>query len=131
MKRKRTRARRHRQGWRRLRARWRALPGVARALLAVVLLCALGIAYQVMRKPTELLGVVPSSTKSPSSTWSAYGALFREHSTDVVPPELLAALVQVESAGRSVRAHLPGAGAGAGIPSRCTARPPVQWDSCR
>ena len=72
---------------------------MARALLAVGLLCALAITYQLLRKPTETLAVVPTSAKMPSSTWSAYGALFREYSTDIVRPELLAALVQVETAG--------------------------------
>jgi hypothetical protein len=42
---------------------------------------------------------VPTSAKVPSSTWATYGALFREYSTDAVRPELLAALVQVETAG--------------------------------
>jgi hypothetical protein len=90
--------RRRRRGWRPL-ARWRSLPPAVRALLVFGLLCALAIAYQVFRKPTEVLAVVPASPKSPPSTWTAYGALFREYSTDVVRPELLAALVQVETAG--------------------------------
>ena len=56
--------------------------------------------YQVARKPTELLGLfVPSARKVPAETWKAYAGLFREHSTPLVGPELLAALVQVESAG--------------------------------
>ncbi len=70
-----------------------------RALLALAVALALTTAYQVLRKPTELFAVVPTGAKTPRSTWSAYGALFREHSTDLVTPELLAALVQVESAG--------------------------------
>jgi len=57
------------------------------------------VAYQVARKPTEVFAVVPSGPKSTSRTWAAYGALFREDATDVVAPELLAALVQVESGG--------------------------------
>jgi len=56
--------------------------------------------WQTVRKPTEILGLVaPRGPKAPRSTWSEYGALFREHSTDLIRPELLAALVQVESAG--------------------------------
>jgi hypothetical protein len=55
--------------------------------------------YQVVRKPTELFGVVPPLTKAPRMTWSAYGPLFRRYSTDLVSPELLAALVQAESTG--------------------------------
>jgi hypothetical protein len=69
-------------------------------LLAVVSLAAVNFAYQVIRKPTELLGLVaPASPKLPGDTWSEYGELFEEHSTELVRPELLAALVQVESAG--------------------------------
>ena len=85
--------------WRRLAAGWRALPGRARVLLALTVLAVLALSYQVLKKPTELLGVVPTAAKGPSSTWSAYGALFRENATDLVTPELLAALVQVETAG--------------------------------
>ncbi len=56
--------------------------------------------YQMARKPNELLGLLlPRAAKAPSETWRAYGGLFREHSTPAVAPELLAALVQVESAG--------------------------------
>lgn len=53
-----------------------------------------------IRKPTELLAPVSDAlTKTPSETWSAYGDLFRRYSTPSVPPELLAALAQTESAG--------------------------------
>ena len=91
---------RPRTWWRRLAAGWRALrPRWARVLVGLTVLAVLALFYQVLKKPTELLGVVPTAAKGPSSTWSAYGALFRENATDVVTPELLAALVQVESAG--------------------------------
>jgi hypothetical protein len=99
MKRRPTSARRRHRWWRRLPASWRALPPVARALLALAVLAGLTVAYQVVRKPTELLAVVPTSAKAPATTWSTYGFLFRQHSTDLVSPELLAALVQAESAG--------------------------------
>jgi hypothetical protein len=75
------------------------MPGPMRMVLALVVLATVALTYQVVKKPTELLGVVPTATKGPSSTWEAYGDLFRENATDVVAPELLAALVQVESAG--------------------------------
>lgn len=69
-------------------------------LLAIASLAAVNFTYQVVRKPTELLGLVaPSSAKLPEATWAEYGELFEEHATDLVDPELLAALVQVESAG--------------------------------
>jgi hypothetical protein len=69
-------------------------------LLALASLAAVNFAYQVVRKPTELLGLVaPASPKLPEATWAEYGGLFEEHATDLVEAELLAALVQVESAG--------------------------------
>jgi hypothetical protein len=65
-----------------------------------LLVCAADVAYQVARKPTEILGLVaPSAAKSPESTWEDYGRLFDAHSTEIVSPALLAALAQVESAG--------------------------------
>ena len=75
------------------------MPRAAGVASALAVLAALTVAYQVVRKPTELFAVVPSSTKGTRATWAAYGALFREHATDVVTPELLAALAQAESAG--------------------------------
>jgi hypothetical protein len=87
--------------------RWRAWLDAARRWprtvwipLAIAAIVALGVAYQVARKPTELLGAVaPSTTKTPESTWRAYGPLFGAHATEVVTPQLLAALAQTESAG--------------------------------
>jgi hypothetical protein len=68
--------------------------------LAATALAGATFAYQVARKPTELLSLaVPSAPKPPAATWAEYGPLFEAHSTDIVPPELLAALVQQESAG--------------------------------
>jgi hypothetical protein len=40
--------------------------------------------------------------KSPAETWRSYGRLFKEHSTAVISPALLAALAQVEGAGNPV-----------------------------
>jgi hypothetical protein len=69
-------------------------------LAGITALALVNLAYQIVRKPTELLGLVaPSSAKTPEATWSEYGPLFLEHSTEIMSPELLAALVQVESAG--------------------------------
>ena len=95
MRRRPARTRRRGRGWRRAR-----LPLAAWILPALVALALVNFAVQVIRKPTELLGlVVPTSAKSPAETWSEYGPLFREHATEVVSPALLAALVQVESSG--------------------------------
>ena len=58
---------------------------------------------QVWRKPSEMFFPVGQRlVKSPASTWREYGPLFREHSTPVMTPELLAALAQVEGAGNPV-----------------------------
>ncbi len=81
----------------------RKLPRLPLALavaLAAAGLFTANVLFQMVRKPTEILGlVVPTSPKPPRSTWSEYAPLFREHATEIVRPELLAALVQVESAG--------------------------------
>jgi hypothetical protein len=74
--------------------------GVAMLLAVVVLV---NIAYQTMRKPTELFVLVGNALdKDPSETWRQYGPLFRKHSTATITPELLAALAQVESSGNPV-----------------------------
>ncbi len=80
---------------------WRARPPRAAWLLvAVAAIAVADVAYQLAHKPTDVLGlVVPTSTKTPETTWSEYGRFFDAHSTDVARPELLAALVQVESGG--------------------------------
>jgi hypothetical protein len=79
-------------------------------LLLLVLLILAALAYQVARKPTELFGLVFSPAPlTPPETWARYGASFRAHSTDLVRPELLAALAHAESQGDAL------------------ARPPWEW----
>ncbi|MDH2355593.1 transglycosylase SLT domain-containing protein [Bradyrhizobium sp. SSUT18] len=74
--------------------------GVAMVLAAVLLV---NIAYQTIRKPTELFVLVGNALdKDPSETWRQYGPLFRTYSTATITPELLAALAQVESSGNPV-----------------------------
>ena len=64
---------------------------------------ALNLIYQVIRKPGELFAPVSGSlSKSPAATWQSYGALFEEHSTSIISPELLAALAQIESDGNPI-----------------------------
>jgi hypothetical protein len=73
------------------------------ALAAVAIWSAVNWMYQVIRKPTELFFPLSGSfTKAPPETWRQYGPLFREHSTAVITPDLLAALAQVEGAGNPV-----------------------------
>ena len=75
----------------------------ALAAALVVVLPATNLAYQVMRKPTEMYFPVSGALdKMPAETWRHYAALFREYSTANVAPELLAALAQVEGAGNPV-----------------------------
>jgi hypothetical protein len=70
---------------------------------ALTIFAALNVVYHVVRKPTEMLFPLATAlNKMPAETWSAYGALFRAHSTATVTPELLAALAQVEGAGNPV-----------------------------
>ncbi|MGH7268741.1 MAG: lytic transglycosylase domain-containing protein [Candidatus Rokuibacteriota bacterium] len=72
-------------------------------LVAVAVFFAANWVFQVIRKPSALLAPVAGRlAKTPPATWAAYGHLFREHSTDIVSPELLAALAQVEGQGNPV-----------------------------
>ncbi len=73
--------------------------------LAIVLAVSLAInwIYQVIRKPTELFFPVSGTLfKAPPETWRQYGPVFREHATNILTPELLAALAQVEGSGNPV-----------------------------
>src|SRR5213596_1584562 len=84
-----------------------AAPLSIRILVGAVLILALWSAvnwgYQVIRKPTELFFPVSGAlAKTPPETWRRYGRLFREHSTAVITPDLLAALAQVEGRGNPV-----------------------------
>jgi hypothetical protein len=80
------------------RRRW--LRRTTWGVVAFASLAAANAAYQIARKPTELLAAVaPPSRKLPPRTWAEYGPLFEAHATAVVDGPLLAALAQVESAG--------------------------------
>jgi hypothetical protein len=78
----------------------RALRLAGAALLAALLLAGANVAVQVARKPSELFGLVLApAPRTPADTWARYGRGFRAHATDLVRPELLAALAQAESQG--------------------------------
>ena len=69
----------------------------------LVVLTVTNLVYQVVRKPTEMFFPVSGAlNKLPVETWRQYGPLFREYSTAIITPELLAALAQVEGAGNPV-----------------------------
>jgi hypothetical protein len=88
-----------RRAWRLLRRAGR-LPRAAQAALVLGALGLATVAWQVARKPTELVAaVVPSTPKAPAATWETYRPSFEAHATSIVRPELLAALAQAESAG--------------------------------
>ena len=69
----------------------------------VALFFALNWIYHVARKPAELFFPVSGVlSKTPAETWRQYHPIFRQHSTPIVTPELLAAIAQVESSGNPV-----------------------------
>jgi len=85
----------------------RSLPLALRVVVGAVGLllvwAAVNGGYQVLRKPTELFFPVSGAlAKRPPETWRTYEPLFTAHATAVIPPELLAALAQVESSGNPV-----------------------------
>ena len=70
---------------------------------AVILWFILNWSYQVVRKPSELFFPVSGTlNKTPTETWRQYAPLFQKYSTDVISPELLAALAQIEGSGNPV-----------------------------
>lgn len=86
---------------------FRRAPAFAQVIVgvAVVVLLWLAVngAYQVVRKPSELFFPVSGRLyKTPSQTWRTYAPLFRRHATDVITPDLLAALAQVEGSGNPI-----------------------------
>jgi predicted nucleic acid-binding protein len=93
------------------RARWarRKLNAAPSAMRTVVIAAtvlavffATNLVYQVVRKPTEMFFPVSGATsKMPAETWRQYAPLFREYSTAIITPELLAAPAQIEGAGES------------------------------
>lgn len=59
--------------------------------------------YQVIRKPSELFFPVSGVLhKTPTESWDSYATIFRRHSTDIITPEFLAALAQVEASGNPI-----------------------------
>jgi hypothetical protein len=84
------------------RSRWKGAVAWY-CVLAIGGFFALNWIYQVMRKPGELFAPVSASlSKSPESTWQSYGSLFEKYSTNIISPEFLAALAQIEGAGNPI-----------------------------
>jgi len=69
----------------------------------LIFLFALNFGYQVLHKPTEIVGLFDSHFhKSPQETWRNYGGAFIAKSTVIMTPDLLASLAQVESNGNPI-----------------------------
>jgi Transglycosylase SLT domain len=67
---------------------------------ALTLSLAINWTYQVIRKPSELFFPVSGTLyKTPSETWREYAPIFRRYATNVITPDLLAAIAQVEGSG--------------------------------
>jgi hypothetical protein len=103
----RSRVRRRARPWRRALTLFLVAPLLIRLLVATAVILAVwwmvNWAYQVWRKPTELFFPVSRVlSKAPAETWRQYSGFFREHSTEVMTPDLLAALAQAEGAGNPV-----------------------------
>jgi hypothetical protein len=99
--------RRSLQVWRRVRRWWRPAPRPAKFIMAalVILVLWLGVnwIYQVLRKPSELFFPVSGTLyKSPAETWAEYAPIFKKYSTEVMTPDFLAAIAQVEGSGNPV-----------------------------
>jgi hypothetical protein len=93
--------------WHSVRRWWRPAPRPAKFIMAalVILVLWLGInwIYQVARKPSELFFPVSGTLyKSPAETWAEYAPIFKKFSTQVMTPEFLAAIAQVEGSGNPV-----------------------------
>ncbi len=95
----------------RLRRRWwcalKSAPAVVKVITTVVVVLTLSVAinwiYQVIRKPSELFFPVSGTLyKTPSETWRQYAPIFEKHATNVITPDLLAAIAQVEGSGNPV-----------------------------
>jgi hypothetical protein len=92
-----------RRAWRTFRKAPLPMQFIVGVVGIVTLWLAVNWIYQVIRKPSELFFPVSGTLyKTPAETWEAYEPIFRRHSTQVMTPELLAALAQVEGSGNPI-----------------------------
>ena len=92
---------------RRVRRWWRPAPRPAKILMGVLVILVVWLLcnwiYQVVRKPSELFFPVSGTlNKSPAETWRQYAPIFKKFATNVMTPDLLAAIAQVEGSGNPV-----------------------------
>ncbi len=84
------------------RSRWKGAVAWY-CILAIGGFFALNLIYQIIRKPGEIFAPVSGSlAKSPEATWQSYRLLFEKHSTNIISPEFLAALAQLEGNGNPI-----------------------------
>jgi hypothetical protein len=96
-------ARTRRRWWKTFRDAPMPIQVVLGAVVLITMWLVVNYAYQVVRKPSELLFPVSGVLyKSPAETWDTYESLFRRHSTSVMTADLLAALAQVEGSGNPI-----------------------------
>ena len=95
----------------RLRRRWwrayRRASGPMRTVIGVAVVVTVALVanwiYQVIRKPSELFFPVSGTlNKTPPETWRQYAPIFKKYATNVLTPDLLAAIAQVEGSGNPV-----------------------------
>jgi hypothetical protein len=95
----------------RLRRRWwrafRNASALNKIIISVAIVLTLSLAinwvYQVIRKPSELFFPVSGTLyKTPTETWRQYAPIFSKYATNVITPDLLAAIAQVEGSGNPV-----------------------------
>ncbi len=93
--------------WRSFRRTLLALPRTMQVIVISALIVSLWFGvnwtYHTLNKPSEMLFPLDRLlNKHPIETWKEYESLFREHATEVITPEFLAALAQVEATGNPV-----------------------------
>jgi hypothetical protein len=96
-------ARTRRRIWRFFRRSSRTVQAGICVAIVLMLWLTTNWIYQVVRKPSELFFPVSGTlNKTPGATWQQYASIFNKYSTNVMTPDLLAAIAQVEGSGNPV-----------------------------
>ncbi len=83
----------------RIQRRWRQIKWLSLIFTGLLLV---NFVVQIARKPSEALGLVPTTMKTPYQTWQSYRDEFKESATPIITADFLAAVAQAESAGDPV-----------------------------
>lgn len=79
------------------------LPLPFKLLILGLLLLFTNLVFQFYKKPAEIIGLFDVwFHKTPFETWTAYSSEFKDKSTNILTPDLLAALAQIESNGNPI-----------------------------